>query len=465
MTSLPENFGSRLKSLENYAKQCVKIYPDRTGTINSGDTFSVILPKNTLVDLRSLVMYFKGTCPKVGTKTATNTYFQGRFFPRNTASIIDTLSVSINGVRICSISEYSHLYNILWDYMSSIENNQSVKRDLENTDPSVKTSITDAGVILQTMNLNENTSNHSDTERQFCITNWLGFLGTSSSEIIDTGILGEVKLEIRLNSPSILWKSAEPSAGAVDTALEPAKYQLDEVFFTINRITFNNPEFYELQASMLNSEGIPIAFKTYTNHKGTTTGSSIAHSFNVNSQRLNKLIGTCIPNDYQTEDYLLLGEYPPVANSGIFYMKAITERKTAFNQSRYFLKNGLHVETSQFEVNNVATSPAPLTLPEILNHNLDALNLKEDMNGGLHSGAYDINYWKKYYFNHIVPFEHRNGKTSDFYVEGLDGRSSAINVKWTTTRNSNTDPVIPIVFAEMTKVMTVMAGQNVSLIY
>jgi len=454
MTSLPENFGSRLKSLENYAKQCVKIYPDRTGTINNGDTFSVILPKNTLVDLRSLVMYFKGTANSVGSNSGK---FQGRFFPRNSASIIDTLSVSINGVRICSISEYSHLYNILWDYMCSIENNQSVKRDLENTDPSVKSTMDDAGNITKSFNTIEGDIDHSDINKQFCITNWLGFLGTSSSEIIDTGILGEVKIEIRLNSPSILFKSPQPSTGVV-AAPNPREFYIDDLYFTINRITFNNPEFYELQASMLNSEGIPIAFKTYTNHKGTATTSAIAHSFNVNSQRLNKLIGTCLPHDYTNEQVLL-------TQPGQSYLQALVNGNTAFNQSYYFAKYGVHVKTSQFEVNNVSTSPAPLTDSEILNHNLDALNLKEDMNGGLHSGAYDINYWKKYYFNHIVPFEHRNGKTSDFYVEGLDGRSSAINVKWTTTRNTNTVSVIPIVFAEMTKVMTVMAGQNISLLY
>lgn len=468
MASLPENFGSRLKSLQNYAKQTVKIYPDRTGVIGHGDTFSIILPKNTLVDLRSLVMYFQGTAVGNGYRTvATVNQYQSRFFPRNTASIIDTLSVSINGQRICTISEYGHLYNILWDYMCSLENNHSGKRALENTDPSFKTSMADDGTIIKLRNARTATADISDNKRDFCITNWLGFLGTSSSEIIDTGILGEVRIEIRLAPPSILWKSGKPDdTNDANTNTASRSYSLDNTFFTINRITFNNPEFYELQSAMLNSEGIPIAFKTYTNHKGSTTDSAIAHSFNVNSQRLNKLIGTCIPSDYTTENYLLLSG-SDAGTTATTQLECLVDGEATqmFNQSAYFRKNGLHVATSQFEVNNVATSPAPLTVKEIFNHNMDAFNLTLDMNGGIHSGAYDLNAWKKDYFTHIVPFEHRNGQTSDFYIEGLDGRSAALSVKWTTTRNSNTDEVIPIVFAEMTKLLTVNAGQQLSMQY
>ena len=94
-----------------------------------------------------------------------------------------------------------------------------------------------------------------------------------------------------------------------------------------------------------------------------------------------------------------------------------------------------------------------------------ALGIKDDMNGGIHSGCYDLNSWVRYYFSHIVDFNHQQN-SSDFWLEGLDGRASSLNCKWTTTiAGGNAITCYPIVFAEMTKLMTVNAGQQISIIY
>ena len=137
-----------------------------------------------------------------------------------------------------------------------------------------------------------------------------------------------------------------------------------------------------------------------------------------------------------------------------------------FNQSHYFKKNGVGIETSQFEVNNVSTTPAPLTQKEIFNHNMIALGIKDDIYGGIHAGYYDLNAWSKYYLSHIVDFNHQQN-SSDFWLEGFDGRASSINVKWNTTLgiDQKDTEVYPIVFAEMTKLMTVNSGQQISVIY
>eukprot|EP00961_Rhodomonas_salina_P049436 664087-Rhodomonas_salina.1 len=64
--SFPENFSSTLKQLDNYAKQTVKFEPDRKGTVSPGDTIKATFQKGSLVDLRSLQMYYKGTATGVG---------------------------------------------------------------------------------------------------------------------------------------------------------------------------------------------------------------------------------------------------------------------------------------------------------------------------------------------------------------------------------------------------------------
>lgn len=470
--SFPENFSSTLKQLDNYAKQTVKFEPDRKGTVSPGDTIKATFPKGSLVDLRSLQMYYKGTAVGNG-RNATGgepnaaNQWQNRFFPRNSASVISSIAISVNGQQIERIDRYSHIYNLLWDYSCSLENNITAKNSLQNTDPSCKTSIAANGTIASYKTTLETTTAQggdiSDTDRQFCISNWLGFLGTSSAEIIDLATLGDLTIEIRFEPKEILWESADITS-TVGTA--NANYSLNDIYFTVNRITFQNDTYLALQNSKLTSEGgIPIAFKSYTHHStdATTAAKAINMSFAVNAQRLNKIFCTCIPTDYSTIGQLKM-------DPGKTYLQALTTpltqglTKDIFNQCNYFRKDGNGISTSLFEINNIATTPYPLTLPEVFNADMEALNIKEDMNNGLHAGCYDLNAWKKYYFTHIISLEHRMN-SNDFWLMGFDGRNASINCKWTTVPEAGAQgQVYPTVFCEVTKLLQVNFGQQVSII-
>jgi hypothetical protein len=57
-TSYPKNMSYHFDSLSNYSKQTIKIYPDRTGDVNAGETIRFQLPPNSLVDLDSLLWSF-----------------------------------------------------------------------------------------------------------------------------------------------------------------------------------------------------------------------------------------------------------------------------------------------------------------------------------------------------------------------------------------------------------------------
>jgi hypothetical protein len=460
--SIPDNFGGVLKELNNYAKQTVKFYPDRLGTVNPTDTIRMTFPKGSLVDIRSLNMYYKGTAVGVGA----NTEYQNRFFPRNSASVIATLALYLNGQQIERIDRYSHIYNKLWDYACSLENNHTAKNALQNTDPSVKTSIAANGTITSYITNKDHSADISDTARQFCVSNWLGFLGTSSIEFLDLSILGDLTIEIRFEPASILWKSEQPTTGAV-VAPAAQNYSLSDIFFTVNRITFMNDTYLALQNSKLTSEGgIPIAFKSYIHQStdATTAAKTINYSFSVNAQRLNKLWLTCIPSDYTTENLLQLTPDSTFLQALTTQTQAQTTRDL-FNQSYYFKKDGNGISTSLVEINNIATTPYPLTMPEIFNANMEALNLKEDMNNGLHAGCYDLNSWKKFYFDHIVSLEHRQN-SNDFWLMGYDGRNASINVKWTTVPEAGAaGQVYPTVFCEITKLIQVNYGQQITVVY
>jgi hypothetical protein len=84
---------------------------------------------------------------------------------------------------------------------------QTTKRHLENADPSITIS---TATDLATSSGNPSITSKlatSTTNRKFCINNWLGFLGTSSTSIIDVGDLNRVEVEIIWENENVMFQS------------------------------------------------------------------------------------------------------------------------------------------------------------------------------------------------------------------------------------------------------------------
>jgi hypothetical protein len=100
--SFPKNLAYNIKTLSGFSKSTVVLTPDKSALVNHGDTIKVKLPSNTIVDLRTLSMHFKGSC-------AAGTTSSRMHFPRLTSSLIKTLAVYINGTLIERIDNYNTL--------------------------------------------------------------------------------------------------------------------------------------------------------------------------------------------------------------------------------------------------------------------------------------------------------------------------------------------------------------------
>ena len=107
-TSFPKNLAYNIKTLRGFSKSTVVLTPDKYSLVNQGDTIKVKLPSNTIVDLRTLSMHFKGTCESKAGESNVH-------FPRLSSSLIKTLVVYINGTLIERIDNYNTLYNKLYD--------------------------------------------------------------------------------------------------------------------------------------------------------------------------------------------------------------------------------------------------------------------------------------------------------------------------------------------------------------
>lgn len=475
--TFPKNLAYNIKTLSGFSKTCVKLTPDRTA-VRQSETFRCKLPSNTLIDLRTLCLYAKGT--------AAVTSGEQVHFPRNTSSLIKTLSVYVNGTLIERIDNYNILYNKLYDLECGVD--QVSKRYLEISDPSVGYSVatdhTSATPVILTSSAGGTAA--VSLNRKLCVNNWLGFISSSSCPCIDTNDCGTIEIECELANENVLWASAH---GTASTAPAPvgANWKLDDVHFTISKIVFNDPLYYNMKAAKLLSSGLQIGYQTYIASKGSVvTKSTVSVNATVNTTSLDQLICCYSPENPTITKLQLFGSnnvdaslsfaqvltgYNRTATNAVSLIggqsNANNHHNTAgdaFNQSIFFKSDATGLGTSSIEINNTPLAPQPLEDYEVFNETLIALgNANLDMGAGCHQGMRSLSDFLKYYFAHIVSLENIS-KNDDFYKSGLDGKSSALNIVWKQHYPTTGGNVVPYIFAKCTRIMQVNEGNSVSVI-
>jgi hypothetical protein len=456
--SFPKALAYNVKQLSGFSKVPVRLQIDRTSDVKPNDTIKVALPQNTLVDLRTLCMYYEG----IGD---TNCHF-----PRLTGSMIKTLSVYINGNLVERIDNYSVLFNKLYD-LDGGGIDQTAKRHLENTDPSVYYE-TGTGTSSLATGVFKITGNSDAVKRKYAITSFLGLISSCSTPIWDTNDLNKVELEITFEAANVMWQKM------TNVRVTAPGYTLSDVHFYINKVVFNDPLYYNLKAAKLLSSGLTLGYQTYICSKGALASKS--SSFNTytsfNTTSLDQLIGCLTPEDQTTSNLLLNGNWRPnttasalpfqnVISLATYNVETATDYQGDFyNQSRFFRSDACGLTSSSWEINNTPIIPIPLADYEIYNETLIALGHNHlDMGIGVHPGLQSLAHFLKYYFTHICSLEMINA--GDFYKSGLDGKSSALNVVWKLNFGANTsDKVTPYIFAKTTRILQINEGHAVSVI-
>lgn len=456
-SGFPRNLAYSVKSLSGFSKQTVRLTPDNDTNIAAGSTIKVKLPPNCLVDLRTFTAFFEGSTSGTGT---------GVHFPRLSSSLIEQLSVYVNGTMIENIPNYNVLYNTLFDLQCG--NDQTAKRNLENIDPSVDYDITSVTTGASTNTNNTLTATPNDTNKALMINNWLGFLGSASTPVISTSDTSTVEVEIRFAPATVLWSGGAP------TATNPS-YSISKLRFTISKIVFNDPTYYQLKAAKLLSDGLVIGYKTYIANRGSVVNkaTSLTYSVNVNSSSLDQVIATMLDKDNTTVSPLLLAGAGGTTGKTFQEVLAtqVADDGTAglkgdlFNQSRYFRRNAMGLTGSSFEINNTMMNPYPLPIEEVYNETLIALgNQNIDMSAGCHPGLLSaVCHFPKYYFAHILSLENLDN-SGQFFRSGLDGRAAALNISWKTSFTGTTDTCTPFLFCAVTKLLQINEGGQIIVI-
>ena len=103
-TGFPKNLAYTLKQFSNFTKQTVKVISDRVNAVNLGEVIRFKLPASAMIDFRTLSIFadvtlYKGTIGANGAEYALH-------LPRNTASLIQQITVMVSNYVILMITIY-----------------------------------------------------------------------------------------------------------------------------------------------------------------------------------------------------------------------------------------------------------------------------------------------------------------------------------------------------------------------
>ena len=110
---IPQAMQWAIKRLKVLQKETVTMTPNKSIDAKPGQTIIVDLPYNSKVDLSSFSWFFDGSTTHNGSTGANGPagYVQTRFFPRNSASVIQKFTVKINGGIKIDIPDYNFHFN------------------------------------------------------------------------------------------------------------------------------------------------------------------------------------------------------------------------------------------------------------------------------------------------------------------------------------------------------------------
>jgi hypothetical protein len=512
---LPTRMQYRFREINKILKQTVYLVPNNgQADVNAGDTIIVELPQNSVVDFSTFVMDYTGETTEGAKAQAGAVGFrQTRFFPRNTASIIEQLDVEINGQTRFTLNNYGFVYNTLFD-LTAAQDSLNRRKVGENADPSskyVSDPITGTFSERRGYSIALTGTDAAKDKENYIIRSWLGLLNPSTS-ILDTNILGSVVIKIRLAPPTCLILGAACGAAitavtdvnASDTGIlttgvastdavitaaaavaeTTANYTLSNVKFTIVRYDLPT-EFYQLERAKLASGAVfKIWFPNYTVQSCTSV-------LAVNKQGVNRTSISCrsldwVMGTFRLPTYTTIGGplnsletslalYGTLGqNVYTFDSQVRAGARRLFNNSRYFARNGTSINNCSWQV-GMSLYPARNLMQQyegVLQH----FNIQNDQgSGGMYPGIQSINHFRETFYCDILSLN-CNQSEADYVISGLNTQETPLQITWNVNANSTassaidtlipntTDTCIPYLICGYTSCLEVRGGRQITVI-
>jgi len=458
--SLPREFFYNLSKLQGaMSKNKIRINADRPNGNTAGTIVNFRLPIGSLLQLQSLSLFWKATM--TGTNPAHPTRYAQSFIKR--------LSISMNNVVIQQIEDYALLYNIMADHTNKDRtksiggdfNDNSVIYTEANPTGSSQTAITAQNTLLAA------TTNQSDVKMK--VNNFLGFLGSSTTNILPTDKCGEVVVSITLAQPyEVLGGSAEASSATYSNN----SFELDDMYLTCEALSFSDDSYY----NSINNKDLMFGFNDYVLTKfapvSKTTGINITNYISANS--IDWVCGTAIVAQSQPKTMVAYGGDGDGATANVINMFKYLSDPAAYannnsgNSGDGFyaveaLKRDLQgLESSQFSINNKTLNYSAYDAFEVFQSNLDCLGYEgvDASANGWNPAITSLPVYFKYYGGHFQSLSLVDKE--QFLISGLSSAGSSCAINWACKfKGNSTYDITPVLIAKLSKVLHIKSGRMV----
>lgn len=479
---LPSNFHEKSTILQNYTKSPVRIIPSSgQQDLKPNDIVIMSLPVGSVQDLRTFCLNFDFE------SNGSGTVIQG--MPKWTSSLIDTMDIYVNGQNIQHIPYYNWWYNTLKDFKKGYR--EAMKELNVNADPSVISTIDNTGAIT-TYNTYKSTG-QADQDKfkgSYTINDYIGFLGECSPSIIDTNLFGTIEIHIKLAPATILFR--EGGATASD-------YTIKNLYGFIDKLDFKDERYYAVQETIMNSNTpLKIPYKNYRIHTGSelATGKESTTRFTESTNSLDKIHLSFLDGNRNTQGALSLGDTTKeivdaavasyadvntylngsfkagfIAPSQYNYENLLVAGHTdLLNNSKYFKRNGLGIGTVQFEINSQDLPSFPLNITNQYQETMKAFELNDSDDKNINPSMKSIQIWERDFYLCTLSTSHINDKSDTTFISGLNTQATSMNIavkctQSTTLATNAAQKCTPIVCCEMTSILLVNSGRQISVVY
>jgi hypothetical protein len=454
MADYPRSMKYLLSRIVGVTRQTIRMNASTTSTVTGGSSLQWGLPQNTYLDATSVHLWINAAAPA------------NCVFPRNIENLVENNAISIGNA---AVEQPCQRFNILQNNIHNLLNcNKTAQRSVlqnANIQPlltyttnlttgspaigQVTTGITAAVKEVATVapyNIGGTSSTVGTTRQWFAIPFQFGLLGTTSTKIIPTQVLGDVVINTRFAGNEVLINGEGISATASPSAASAWNFQ--EAYMSCTAYSFGDGLYDEIVSRQVAS-GLLINFHQWQSQQGPTNVRPMTTMTNVSSQSVNKLVGLLINTGKSAPDRNVMNP-------------------TTY-QSDYFTCTGAGLGDkglTQWHVNTALYPLEPACPHEVYLEDLKALALNNDMYLEMHPECNSLSKFQNNFFMSVLPLALDNEDSGS--ISGLDtrGANGQIQLAFTPsgTIADSGNNFSQLIFAETTKTLVVRPFKQVIVI-
>ena len=473
MATYPADLQYVVSAMPGWSVNTTRLIPVSLQSVLPGNYLTINLPENTLVDLKSLVVMGDAVASIQQGTTSGNK--QQAVFPTGTWSLIDQISVSINGTTIdASCSAYNHLHKLMWDMEKG--NRQFAEEVLEWTYPRTTVVNGSANINLpaigqsalltgsvstappSTVSVTANSSYWAGSSQNawpFILKDFLGFLG--NGKIVDTSTLGLVQIQFRF-APNDIMMNGSTTDGA-------AAYGVQNLRAFVNVCDVSDGIYYAALSERLQTAPLQIPFKHYISVFAPQLDGTGSVRFSVNSRSIDAVYALLRPALWTTTATASSSGVPAPYETpinGYFARKLSNKGYPTGGTGTPLATAGKWIRTTQMSLNAVNY---PMFAPNPDEQYWLALNAFRQFNEEALAPTFDMDYahWHDTLGFFAYRFSHNKdlNYTSGVNTQGLNANFSVdFVVDGTGSDGLN---ALPVIIVECNSVLNVGAYRSLSL--